>query len=486
VQLKNIVTSAFLSLLMVVVASATSASDDRDEHIAARWQDDLSALQAFRPGYAFWQHIFVIPDGNIAFGSAVDGRLLAIFPSKGDWAREGTWMEPALEGVLAGQTLARKLDDRRDQVAALLEAVVGPVVHNPTRGRFVAPNAQRYGRFMEEWGTIYERFGVPAVIGLAQAVVESGLNGTRRSPAGAIGFCQWLRRNWQTLDRLSPYTIEAHNQTTQAAYCAAYLTILATKHGSLIPALSEHHSGGTNVGRTLINGERLGGDGTRERYFLGSQFARDLRLLSDDRTFSDLYRTYGPRSYRYAEMTFGNTFTVGSITAAHKQVKIYAMRTPRALSMATIVRRTKLSRDEVQRFNPALVSRVPAGATLYLPMYIKEFGRDVTFWHRPSPPAYETVLNEFVRLDASGEEWENSSFATVLRGFEERFRATETEEGTVMATVLAYAIQEMYSSGRGAILHEFRTSDEIRDLFERGVRERDAAQTTITGQQSRW
>lgn len=475
------VTSAILSLLMVAAVTATPVDEDRDEYIAARWQNDLTALQEFRPGYSFWQHIFVIPDGNIAFGSAIDGRLIAIFPTRGDWTREGTWMELSLKHLLSGRTLPKKLDDRRDYVATLLEAIVGPVVHNPTRGLFVAPNARRYGAFMQEWGTIYERFGVPADIGLAQAVVESGLNGKRRSSAGAIGFCQWLKRNWNALDRLAPHTIEAHNQTTQAAYCAAYLTILATKHGSLIPALSEHHSGGTNVARTLINGERLGGDGTRERYFLGSQFARDLRLLSTDGAYRDLYRTYGPRSYRYAEMTFGNTFTVGSITAAHKQVKIFAMRTPRAFSIAQIMQRTKLSRDEIQRFNPALVRRVPAGATLYLPRYEKAFGRDVTFWHRPASAAYNAVLDDFVRLDASGDEWEDPAFARVLRDYEERFRATKTEEGTVMATVLAYASQEMYSSGRGAILHEFRTSDEIRELFERGVREREEMLTTATG-----
>jgi hypothetical protein len=478
--MKKVVTSAVLSLLMVVGLSATSHSDEYDEYISTRFQDDLAALRTFRPGFAFWQHIFVIPDGNIAFGSAVDGRLLAIFPAKGDWTREGTCLENSLSHLLRGRTLPMKLDDRRDEVARLLEAIVGPVVHNPTRGQFVAPNAKRYGAFLEEWGKIYERFGVPAEIGLAQAVVESGLNGTRRSPAGATGFCQWLSRNWRMLDRLAPHTLEAGNQTTQAAYCAAYLTILATRHGSLIPALSEHHSGGTNVGRTLINGERLGGDGTRERYFLGSQFARDLRLLSTDGTYRDLYRTYGPRSYRYAEMTFGNTFTVASLTAATRQTKIYAMRTPRAIPVAEIVRRTGLSRDDVKRYNPALSSRVPAGATLYLPRYVKEFGRDVTFWHRPADASYQTVLNEFVRLDASGDDWQDPAFARVLRDFEARFRATASEEGTVMATVLAYAIQEMYSSGRPAILHEYRTSDEIRELFDQGVREREATQTAAS------
>ena len=124
---------------------------------------------------------------------------------------------------------------------------------------FLLPNVPKYGPFLGEWSLIYERFGVPADIGLAQAVLESGLNGTARSRANALGLCQFLRRNWDTLNRLSPEHIEAYNQTTQAPYCAAYLSILATMYGSFIPALSEHHSGGVNVGRTIINGERLGG-----------------------------------------------------------------------------------------------------------------------------------------------------------------------------------------------------------------------------------
>jgi hypothetical protein len=245
--------------------------------------------------------------------------------------------------------------------------------------------------------------------------------------------------------------------------------------------LSEHHSGGTNVGRALINGQRLGGADTRERYFLGSQFARDLRLMSTNGTYRDLYRTYGPRSYRYAEMTFGNTFTVGSIAAANKQQKIYAMRTSRTITLADIMRRTKLSRDEVRRFNPALVSRVPANATLYLPQYVKEFGRDVTFWHRPASAAYKAVLEEFLRLDSAGAEWDNPAFAVTLRAFEAKFRGTNTEEGTIMATVLAYASQEMYRSGRPAILHEYRTNEDILQLFERGVRDREATLSVARG-----
>lgn len=442
----------------------------------ARRQDDFAALETFRPGYPFWQHIFTIPDGSIAFGSAVDGRLLGVFPVKGDWAAEGGWEDPTLEDTLAGEPLARRLDDRRDQAAQRLEQAAGPVLHNLTRGRFLLPNVPRYGGFLQEWGAIYERFGVPADIGLAQAIVESGLNGRRRSEARAVGFCQWLDRNWKRLDGLAPPVLEIYNQTTQAPYCAAYLTILAIKYGSFIPALSEHHTGGTNVGRTLINGARLGGEDIRERYFLGAQLARDLRTMTP-RRYRDVYGTYGPRSYYYAEMVFGNTITVRNLMASTPQVPIQAMRTERPIALAEIVRRTRLTADEVRRFNPALVKRVPARATLYLPVSVKEFGRDVAFWRRPPSAAYASALQDFIRLEATAEQWDDRSFEPVLRGFERRFSATKTEEGTVMAATLSYVIDEMYRSRRGAILAEFRTSDDVRRLFEHAVAERDASRT---------
>jgi len=443
-------------------------------HAQARRNDDVGAMETFRPGYAFWQHIFTIPDGHIAFGSAVDGRLLAVFPTRGDWAREAEWHDPALAGILAGQRLAKNLDRRREQVAALLEQAAGPVAHNPTRGLFVLPNARRYGSFLKEWGAIYERFGVPADIGLAQAMIESGLNPTRRSASRAVGFCQWLAGNWRRLNRLSPDVIEGHNQTTQAPYCAAYLTVLATKYGSFIPALSEHNSGGTNVGRTLINGARLGGTDVRGRYFLGSQLARDLRRISLY-GYREIYRTYGPRSYLYSEMVFGNTFNISALIAPTPQMQIFAMQAPRAIPLAEIMRRTGLSVDEVRRFNPALLTQVPARATLYLPFHVTEFGRDVSFWHRPPSPAFASALNDFVRLDASLPQWDDRSFEPVLRAFQRRFSDTNSEEGTVMATVLAYVIDETYASARGAILAEYRGSAGGLRLFERAVLDRDAA-----------
>ena len=204
---------------------------------------------------------------------------------------------------------------------------------------------------------------MPADVGLAQAIVESGLNGTRRSEASAIGFCQWLKGNWKRLQRLAPTVIEAHNQTTQAAYCAAYLTVLGSKYGSLIPALSEHHAGGTNVGANAGERRAAGGLDTRERYFLGAQLARDLRTLAPDR-YSDIYRTYGPRSYSYAEMVFGNTFNVRHLSASTPQQQIFAMRTTRSIPITEISQRMGMSAEQVRRFNPALVKRVPAGATL--------------------------------------------------------------------------------------------------------------------------
>jgi len=459
---------------------AAQAPPVADSRVEARLQADLEVVKSFRPSYPFWQHIFTIPDGRIAYGSARDGHLVATFPTKGDWARGAVWLDPTLATALPGRPLPVRLNDRRDEVARRLEVTVGPILHNPTRGLFLLPNVPRYGPFLDEWGLIYERFGVPPDLGLAQAILESGLNGTARSRANALGLCQWLRRNWQALNRLSPgVVIEAYNQTTQAPYCAAYLSILATMYGSFIPALSEHHSGGVNVGRTLINGERLGGTNAREQYFMGSEFAKNLREI-DLRRYRDLYRTYGMRSFRYAEMVFGNTITVQRLREEVRQERIYAMRVRRDIPMGEITRRTTLTAREVQRFNPALQRRVPAKATLYLPEPVAEFGADVSFWHRPANPDYAAALEDFLHLEPGVQRWHEASFESELQRFRRRFEATDSEEGRVMATTLAYVIGDLRTSRRAAILEDFRTNRHILQLFRQGVAE--LAATLTSGQ----
>jgi hypothetical protein len=450
-----------------------------DDPVGSRWRADVVAMQTFRPGYAFWQHVFMIPDGSIAFGSASEGRLFATFPVKGDWTRQGVWTDKSLARALDGHTLPRKLSERREQVAFLLERAAGPVLHNSTRGDALLNNVGKYGSFLEEWGTIYERFGVPAEIGLAQVIFESGLNASRRSKANAVGFCQWQLKNWKRLNYFSSTPLQERNQTTQAPYCAAYLSVLATKYGSFIPALSEHNAGGTNVGRALINGEQLGAGDVRSRYFLGSKLARDLRSLPG-RAYSDVYQSYGVRSYLYAEMVFGNTFNVRNLIAAMRQVPIHAMRAPRPIPLTEIVRRTGLAAEEVRRFNPALANHVPAGAAIYLPSYFSEFGPDVAFWRRPPSPSYMAVLHDFLRLEPGVERWDDPAFAPVLGDFKRRFRETNTEEGAVMETVLTYSMDQAYASPRRTLLAEYRTSEKVRSLVERGALERDVLQSLRT------
>ena len=104
--------------------------------------------------------------------------------------------------------------------------------------------------------------------------------------------------------------------------------------------------------------------------------------------------------------------------------------------MTEITRVTKLRAGEVRRYNPALVRRVPAGENLYLPFYVKTFGPDVSFWHHPPRAAYASVLDDFVRLDATPQKWDSPSFAPVLTSFQRRFKESGTEEGSVMSAVL--------------------------------------------------
>jgi hypothetical protein len=179
---------------------------------------DLTAIQMFRPEYPFWQHIFTIPDGRIAFGSAQDGRLLAVFPSTGDWVRDGVWEDQALNRVpeRTNTSQAARCAARR----ARSSAVAG---HWPAREQPDArdvPHTERAAlrRLSSRNGAgSTSALAYRAEVGLAQAILESGLDGRARSRARAIGFCQFLSRNWAFLNKLTPVVVlEAYNQTTQA------------------------------------------------------------------------------------------------------------------------------------------------------------------------------------------------------------------------------------------------------------------------------
>ena len=170
-------------------------------------------------------------------------------------------------------------------------------------------------------------------------------------------------------------------------------------------------------------------------------------------------------------MVFGNTLTIARMMEDFPQARVFAMRTPRALPISEVMAKSGLSRDDVRRYNPALVRRVPARAHVFLPEYVPEFGPDVSFWHRPAPADYAALLAEFVRLDVPVERWYEAGFEPTLQNFRARFEATSSEEGTIMASVLGYMLQDLRTSRRAAILDEFRESDRIRRLFDRGRRE---------------
>jgi hypothetical protein len=227
----------------------------------------------------------------------------------------------------------------------------------------------------------------------------------------------------------------------------------------------------------LITGEYLGAGDVRARYLLGSKLARDLRALPG-RDYEEVYRSYGPRSFLYAEMVFGNTVNVTELMASTPQQRIQAMRTSRAIPLREVVARTGLAADEVRRFNPALKDQVPAGAALYLPSHVAEFGGDVAFWRAPPSAAYAAALDDFLRLAPGADRWDDPSFAPVLADFKRRFSETNTEEGRVMATVLAYAMDQAFASPRRTLLAEYRGSAKVRSLIDRGVLELEAARRT--------
>jgi hypothetical protein len=147
--------------------------------------------------------------------------------------------------------------------------------------------------------------------------------------------------------------------------------------------------------------------------------------------------------------------------------------------IAEIVARTGLSSGEVRRFNPALVDRVPARTALYLPTHISDFGADVSFWHSTPSREYAAVLDDFLRLPPGVEAWDDPSFAPVLADFKRRFRETNSEEGMVMETVLTYVMDQAFASPRRALLTEFRSSEKVRSLIERGALELAAVRNAL-------
>ena len=84
---------------------------------------------------------------------------------------------------------------------------------------------------------------------------------------------------------------------------------------------------------------------------------------------------------------------------------------------------------------------------------------------------YVKLINTAPKLWSGIYRWLDPEFEATLKTFQDRFEATRTEEGSVMATALAYVITDLRTSRRGAILEEFRTSARIMDLFKQGVEE---------------
>ena len=153
----------------------------------------------------------------------VDGRLLATFPAKGNG--HATRCGPTPRSPTSS-TVSRSLASERTARTGGAPPGARRRGRSCTTRRAETPccRTPKVRAFLAEWGAIYERFGVPADIGLAQVILESGLNGTRRSEANAVGFCQWLQRNWKRLNHFSPTSSRERTRRRRLPYCAAYLS----------------------------------------------------------------------------------------------------------------------------------------------------------------------------------------------------------------------------------------------------------------------
>ena len=141
-----------LLIALVGIAHGLTVAAQPANRVEARLQADLAVVQEFRPAYPFWQHIFTISDGRIAFGSAQDGRLVVTFPAKGgDWLKDGLWVDPAMSATLGGRPFPLRLDDRRDEVVRRLEPTIGPLLQQPDAR--VVPAAERAPATGRSWAS---------------------------------------------------------------------------------------------------------------------------------------------------------------------------------------------------------------------------------------------------------------------------------------------------------------------------------------------
>ena len=104
-----------------------------------------------------------------------------------------------------------------------------------TRRRFVEQSLERRKRYLPTMEQIFGQYGLPFEL-LNIALIESGFDPEARSPSGAVGMWQFMKRTGKQYGLAVGWTVDERKDYVKSTYAAArYLSDLFRIYGGLVP-----------------------------------------------------------------------------------------------------------------------------------------------------------------------------------------------------------------------------------------------------------